>query len=638
MAAPSAAALGEGGAEPSGAAALHPLWQSALRAPCDLLAGSSGLVVATWNMLADCYHHPEGDPDVHRWEERSRLVERVVQGCDAHLMCLQEVDVDLRQLALSAQGKRFCWRRRSGGKQDGCAFIWDPRVLTLLAEAPLRFDDQLRDTSASLSTFANFRRHNMAHIAIFRHEGLRVDFAVANVHLFWNPQRPEVKLVQARTVCAALEALRSRWPAGNLPVVLCGDLNSRPSSAVHTFLSRGVVGTPGGAAPDTRFLFDRSLNKLCRWVRMLGLDADLETAEEERRRTGKRDPEPVFRRCRAEGRVLVTPSRLLAERRGCPEVYLVAPHLTSLKHVLRDFFAHLEIPFRPERYLTICVKCNGRIVSVDDPQGAFSAGPCAAVTPGEPLAGLDWSRTPTRGATAAATPRRRVARLDALRRAGLEDGSVLDGLPIFECANEACRQVYWWSNATAREGYGQSSSARAKELTSMLHAQAYGLAPAGRRGGEDGRGPRRAAGGGGEGAGAAVEGEAARGRGTRASQGAGGGLLRSREGVLREAIREAAAPLPLWKLRAMARGAAHSLDLRVASEEGVDTNVTADFCGVLDYIFTSAEVRARWRNANPTAAQLQRTFGAQGGALPARHWPSDHLVVMASLDFPRRAQ
>jgi uncharacterized protein with PIN domain len=36
---------------------------------------------------------------------------------------------------------------------------------------------------------------------------------------------------------------------------------------------------------DRRFICDRSLNKLCIWLRILGIDCTLESAEEEEQRT-----------------------------------------------------------------------------------------------------------------------------------------------------------------------------------------------------------------------------------------------------------------------------------------------------------------------------------------------------------------
>ena len=109
-------------------------------------------------------------------------------------------------------------------------------------------------------------------------------------------------------------------------VVFCGDLNSPAQSIVHEYLSRGVVNAKRvapwyrhssrekeeeefvvesyvaqvedqlakltiAAKDDTmeesspRYLMDFTLNRFTRWLRILGIDAALETEEEEKQRT-----------------------------------------------------------------------------------------------------------------------------------------------------------------------------------------------------------------------------------------------------------------------------------------------------------------------------------------------------------------
>ena len=108
--------------------------------------------------------------------------------------------------------------------------------------------------------------------------------------------------------------------ANGVPVFFVGDTNSQPKSAVHEYFWKGVVNAKqvapwynrnpyhyenGGddlvepmqdlslemtsndctETPQVRYLLDFTLNRLCRWLRILGIDAGLETEEEERMRT-----------------------------------------------------------------------------------------------------------------------------------------------------------------------------------------------------------------------------------------------------------------------------------------------------------------------------------------------------------------
>lgn len=124
----------------------------------------------------------------------------------------------------------------------------------------------------------------------------------------------------------------------DIPIVWCGDFNSQPQGYVHQYLTKGVVNAKAAAPwyalsckrredheanvkshtvntdshelthqfdririnegtmdvepelkdsspPQLRYLLDSTLNRFCRWLRILGLDAALETVEEERERT-----------------------------------------------------------------------------------------------------------------------------------------------------------------------------------------------------------------------------------------------------------------------------------------------------------------------------------------------------------------
>lgn len=128
----------------------------------------------------------------------------------------------------------------------------------------------------------------------------------------------------------------------NTPVIFCGDFNSQPSSYVHRYLTAGEVNAKAaapwyalsveeerkhnetmankqvsreilasdmskltitstfskiskardnlesivyGSPPEVRYILDYTLNRFCRWLRILGLNAALETEDEEIDRT-----------------------------------------------------------------------------------------------------------------------------------------------------------------------------------------------------------------------------------------------------------------------------------------------------------------------------------------------------------------
>jgi uncharacterized protein with PIN domain len=119
--------------------------------------------------------------------------------------------------------------------------------------------------------------------------------------------------------------------------------------------------------PPIRYLLDASLNKLCRWLRILGQDVALETDEEEKLRTGKGEM-VIFDRCKNEHRTLVTTSPRLMQRRDCPtSVYCIhPPYLSHLDVVMVHMLLSHGVELCPSKLLSRCVVCNGNIVEEHD--------------------------------------------------------------------------------------------------------------------------------------------------------------------------------------------------------------------------------------------------------------------------------
>jgi len=67
---------------------------------------------------------------------------------------------------------------------------------------------------------------------------------VANPHMTWDPQYADVKLVQTVLLMDELQRTVARGVFGSreaLPMIICGDFNSLPSSPVYQFLSKGQL-------------------------------------------------------------------------------------------------------------------------------------------------------------------------------------------------------------------------------------------------------------------------------------------------------------------------------------------------------------------------------------------------------------
>ncbi|CAK9186623.1 unnamed protein product [Ilex paraguariensis] len=102
--------------------------------------------------------------------------------------------------------------------------------------------------------------------SLFSRQMLKADskrLVVGNIHVLYNPRRGDVKLGQIRFFSSRAHSLSEKW--GNVSVVLAGDYNSTPQSAIYKFLSSSKLNI---MLHDRR---DLSGQRSCRPTQVLGL-------------------------------------------------------------------------------------------------------------------------------------------------------------------------------------------------------------------------------------------------------------------------------------------------------------------------------------------------------------------------------
>lgn len=226
---------------------------------------------------------------------------------------------------------------------------------------------------------------------------------------------------------------------GRLPmqVVAAGDFNALPSSVVYKILTENSQ--PRGLnnhipsllrGPNTKFLCDKSLSRLCRWMRVLGVDCALESVESNHQRCmngKKQDFTLFFDKARSDNRVILTTSKQMRERSNCPQSMLITTNsLKNLEQALVDICKEFSLILSPDKFLTVCGKCGGEIE--------------------------DCSHQDPRFASIAHT--------------------LPSDRPVYACAN--CNQPYWWNDKE------NSSPARAMKMADKLyksvqHGLIYGV-------------------------------------------------------------------------------------------------------------------------------------------------------------------
>ena len=357
-----------------------------------------------------------------------KVLTRLV-SLELDIICLQEVDLPIVETTLAElefEGISTPTVRvgGAGGRVDACSIYWNSKDWILIEQDFIQFDDLAtlgsKPSTATTPSAApadtikldsnlqgvqqSLLRRNGAVVVRLEHRRFTsIRIVVANSHLFWNPDFDYVKLCQAHY---AVE--RTNTFANGDPIIFCGDLNSRPGGPVHEYLTRGKVNAKTIApwygnqrrdddekgsvvgdventtqinqvveqldaldildtSPQIKYILDFTLNRLTRWLRILGVDAALETEEEEIQRT-KHSNFSIFDRCRVEGRSLITTSSKLIVRKDCPPgAYLINPKtLGSLEAALVHLLRLHGVVLEPQSFLSRCVVCNGGIRDVTD--------------------------------------------------------------------------------------------------------------------------------------------------------------------------------------------------------------------------------------------------------------------------------
>ena len=356
--------------------------------------------VASWNVLADSYAYSQAVktspedliPTYIEWDNRKQKIAESISNCGADILCFQEVDhyVDFYEPLLGKLGYKSVYLQRFKRK-DGCLIAFDSEKYNLHGIDEVQFDD-LADFMDTDSARSNMKRSNVALIAIMS----SVDdpckkFVSSTAHMYWNPRRPEVKTLQTQYLVSRIDSyMTTEGLSTSTPVFMAGDFNSVPFSEPYqllvngfdsSLLKKGAIGlknTVGALyGPKTKFLCDRNLTRLCRWMRVLGIDVALvadnnnETSSESASiaavvrttpkiyKKNKQSFDHIFGRARDEQRVILTTSKTMRERSMCPPSFFVSTK--NLEVALIDVCREYGLSLNQDKFLTVCGKCGGEI-------------------------------------------------------------------------------------------------------------------------------------------------------------------------------------------------------------------------------------------------------------------------------------
>ncbi|TYH98332.1 hypothetical protein ES332_A12G302500v1 [Gossypium tomentosum] len=208
------------------------------------------VVIVSYNILGveNAAKHPDLYLNVPRkflkWDRRKDLICKEVNHYNADILCFQEVDrfKDLDDL-LHENGFKGVYKVLTGDACDGCALFWTEKKFTLLHEDNIEFQDfDLRNNVAQFCVL-KMNRHqseSSSHAKPSKKRQMRSRrLLVGNIHVLFNPNRGDIKLGQVRLFLEKAYKLSQEW--GNIPVILVGDFNSIPQSAMYQFLASSVL-------------------------------------------------------------------------------------------------------------------------------------------------------------------------------------------------------------------------------------------------------------------------------------------------------------------------------------------------------------------------------------------------------------
>lgn len=237
--------------------------------------GGARFRMATYNILAEIYatqqQYPYCDIWALSWEYRFQNIIREIVDASPDVICLQEVQADHYEdhfyAAMSEQGYEGVYKQKTrqsmglAGKVDGCALFWRRSKFHLVESYSIEFNELaqrqatqvlgLNPRSEEGISFLNrLSKDNVAQLVVLELAQPTLatranrdpinQVCIANTHLYSNKDFPDVKLWQAWQLLQELENfVLSRGT--NLPLIICGDFNSTPDTAVYDLLSRQTV-------------------------------------------------------------------------------------------------------------------------------------------------------------------------------------------------------------------------------------------------------------------------------------------------------------------------------------------------------------------------------------------------------------
>ncbi|KAM4075117.1 hypothetical protein ACJW30_10G145400 [Castanea mollissima] len=224
------------------------------------------------------------------WEYRQEnLLEEIIKY-DADILCLQEVQCDhfenFFEPELKKLGYSVMYKKKTGA---GLEFDKEASSVVNALEPRIRFEGSHHLTS----------KDNVALVVVLEslqngsnRDAFQSRICVANTHIHWSKGHEDVTLFQVVHLVNGLEKIAQ---SQQIPLIICGDFNSRPGSDPHNFVVKGSINCISEKANDPLGIYQylklhHSLSLVSAYSSFLHSDG----VEEQWRKMNSQTSEPAF--------------------------------------------------------------------------------------------------------------------------------------------------------------------------------------------------------------------------------------------------------------------------------------------------------------------------------------------------------
>ncbi|KAF4665195.1 CCR4-NOT transcription complex subunit 6-like, partial [Perkinsus chesapeaki] len=224
----------------------------------DHIATGQAIKLLNWNILADIYctpqQYPYCPPWALSWNYRRHLIIKQIAALEGDVVCLQEVQSDhfYSSLlpALEALGFGYLYAPKTREIftdkycEEGCAILYRKSRFSVVDSFTIEFDAHAKDSARYQGARSTKQRNrlskgNVALACLLEDSrcGGR-PLGIVNTHITADVDAGDVKLWQAMCMLEVVQGW-SNSQNGVLPIIMCGDFNSTPDSAVYELLTTG---------------------------------------------------------------------------------------------------------------------------------------------------------------------------------------------------------------------------------------------------------------------------------------------------------------------------------------------------------------------------------------------------------------